>query len=181
MNFDSDIEHSEVESFGSSAQMCETELEKDHEELYSSDPEGPYIYGWAYYRRWMVSRIQPRSWTEWKEKPGVAKSLWQEYWHREMVSVCYFSPAKRFQYRYRVEWKDERCIRLLILPRSLGLFHRCSCGHCAPDRLQNPQESRCRKEIEKCVESLGSTAVLNEVEISPECIFHCIKVSGSFV
>ena len=45
MNFDSDIEHSEVESIRSSAHMCETELEKGHEELYSSDAEGPYIYG----------------------------------------------------------------------------------------------------------------------------------------
>ena len=39
MNFDSDIEHSDVESIGSSAHMCETELEEDHEKLYSSDPE----------------------------------------------------------------------------------------------------------------------------------------------
>ncbi|CAH3155432.1 unnamed protein product, partial [Porites lobata] len=46
----------------------------------------------------------------------------------------------------------------------------CSCGNCALDRLQNPGECLCCKEIEKCVESLGGTAVLNEVEISPECI-----------
>ena len=59
---------------------------------------------------------------------------------------------------------------VLVPPRSLGLFHRCSCGHCTLDRLQNPQECLCCKEIEKCVESLGSTAVLNEVEISPACI-----------
>lgn len=71
---------------------------------------------------------------------------------------------------YSVKWKDERCICLIIFSRYLVLFHRCSCGHCAPDRLQNPEECLCCKEIEKCVESLGSTSVLNEVEISPECI-----------
>ena len=43
MSFDSDIEHSDVESIGSPAHMCETELEEDHEELYFSDPEGPYM------------------------------------------------------------------------------------------------------------------------------------------
>ncbi|CAH3017140.1 unnamed protein product, partial [Porites evermanni] len=46
----------------------------------------------------------------------------------------------------------------------------CSCGNCALDQLQNFGECLCCKEIEKCVESLGSTAVLNEVEIGPECI-----------
>jgi len=50
------------------------------------------------------------------------------------------------------------------------LFHRSSCGNCALDRLQNPGECLCCKEIEKCVESLRSAAVLNEVEVSPECI-----------
>ena len=43
MSFDSDIEHSDEESIGSPAHMCETELEEDHEELYFSDPEGPYM------------------------------------------------------------------------------------------------------------------------------------------
>ena len=55
MNFDSDIEHSDVESIGSSAHMCETELEEDHEKLYSSDPEAEEdprdIYEYAYCRR----------------------------------------------------------------------------------------------------------------------------------
>ena len=44
MSFDSDIEHSGVESIGSRAHMCETELDEDHdEEVYFSDPEGPYM------------------------------------------------------------------------------------------------------------------------------------------
>ena len=57
MNFDSDIEHSDVESIGSSAHMCETELEEDHEKLYSSDPEAEEdprdisLYEYAYCRR----------------------------------------------------------------------------------------------------------------------------------
>ena len=33
MSFDSDIEHSDVESIGSRSYMCERELEKDREEL----------------------------------------------------------------------------------------------------------------------------------------------------
>ena len=43
MSFDSNIEHSDVESIGSLAHMCETELDEDHEEVYCSDPEGPYM------------------------------------------------------------------------------------------------------------------------------------------
>ena len=43
MSSDSDIEHSEVESIGSPSHICETELEDDPEELYFSDPEGPYM------------------------------------------------------------------------------------------------------------------------------------------
>lgn len=43
MSFDSDIEHSDVESIRSRAHMCETELDEDHEELYFSDPKGPYV------------------------------------------------------------------------------------------------------------------------------------------
>ena len=34
---------SNIQTWKSSAHMCETELEKDHKELYSSDPEGPYM------------------------------------------------------------------------------------------------------------------------------------------
>ena len=55
MNIDSDIEHSDVESIGSSTHMCETELEEDHEKLYSSDPEAEEdprdIHEYAYCRR----------------------------------------------------------------------------------------------------------------------------------
>ena len=43
MSFDSDIEHSDVESIGSSVHMCGTELDEDTEELYLSDPEGSYM------------------------------------------------------------------------------------------------------------------------------------------
>lgn len=91
MSFDSDIEHSDVESIGSRAHVRNRAWRRSwwRSLLFRSRRA---LYGWAYCRRWMVSGIQLRSWTERTEKPGVAKSLWQDHWNRELVSVRYFSP-----------------------------------------------------------------------------------------
>ena len=45
MSFESDTEKSDVESIGSRTHICETELgsDEDEEDMYYSDPEGPYI------------------------------------------------------------------------------------------------------------------------------------------
>ena len=45
MSFESDTEQSDVESIGSRTHICETELgsDEDEEDMYYSDPEGPYI------------------------------------------------------------------------------------------------------------------------------------------
>ena len=45
MSFESDTEQSDVESIGSRIHICETELgsDEDEEDMYFSDPEGPYI------------------------------------------------------------------------------------------------------------------------------------------
>ena len=45
MSFESDTEQSDVESIGSLTLICETELgsDEDEEDMYYSDPEGPYI------------------------------------------------------------------------------------------------------------------------------------------
>ena len=45
MSFESDTEQSDVESIGSRTHICETELgsDEDEENMYYSDPEGPYI------------------------------------------------------------------------------------------------------------------------------------------
>ncbi|CAH3185598.1 unnamed protein product, partial [Porites lobata] len=124
MSFESDTEQSDVESIGSRTHISETEpgSDEDEEDMYYSDPEGPYI-----------------------DEPIVDEEWLTEY-NRELEEI-----ERRNQ-----ELQNR--------------FGKCSCGNCALDRLQNPGECLCYKEIEKCVESLGSTAVLNEVEISPECI-----------
>ena len=41
---------------------------------------------------------------------------------------------------------------------------------CSRSASKSRAECLCWKEIEKCVESLRSTAVLNGVEVNPECI-----------
>ena len=45
MSFESGTEQSDVESIGSRTHICETELgsDEDEEDMYYSDPEGPYI------------------------------------------------------------------------------------------------------------------------------------------
>ncbi|CAH3132938.1 unnamed protein product [Porites lobata] len=45
MSFESDTEQSDVESIGSGTHICETELgsDEDEEDMYYSDPKGPYI------------------------------------------------------------------------------------------------------------------------------------------
>ncbi|CAH3017234.1 unnamed protein product [Porites evermanni] len=45
MSFESDTEQSDVESIGSRTHICETKLgsDEDEEDMYYSDPEGPYI------------------------------------------------------------------------------------------------------------------------------------------
>ena len=45
MSFESDTEQSDVESIGSGTHICETELgsEEDEEDMYYSDPKGPYL------------------------------------------------------------------------------------------------------------------------------------------
>ena len=45
MSFESDTEQSDMESIGSRTHNCETELgsDEDEEDMYYSDPEGPYI------------------------------------------------------------------------------------------------------------------------------------------
>ena len=45
MSFESDTEQSDVESIGWRTHICETELgsDEDEEDMYYSDPEGPYI------------------------------------------------------------------------------------------------------------------------------------------
>ena len=45
MRFESDTEQSDVESIGSRTHICEAELgsDEDEEDIYYSDPKGPYI------------------------------------------------------------------------------------------------------------------------------------------
>ena len=45
MRLESDTEQSDVESIGSRTHICETELgsDEDEEDIYYSDPKGPYI------------------------------------------------------------------------------------------------------------------------------------------
>ena len=50
----------------------------------------------------------------------------------------------------------------------LVLFHRVHAV--TVDCFLHPGECFCCKQIEKCVDSLGSTAVLGEGEILPQCV-----------
>ena len=76
MSFESGTEQSDVESIGSRSHICETELgsDEDEEDMYYSDPEGPYIDEPITDEEWL-NRIQPRTRRNLKEKPGVTKPL----------------------------------------------------------------------------------------------------------
>ena len=80
MSFESDTEQSDVESIGSRTHICETFCEtelgsdEDEEDMYYSDPEGPYIDEPITDEEWL-NRIQPRTRINLKEKPGVTKPL----------------------------------------------------------------------------------------------------------
>ena len=50
------------------------------------------------------------------------------------------------------------------------ISHRCKCGRCNAELLQNPNEFMCCFEIEECVESLSSEIVLQEVGTKPNCV-----------
>ncbi|CAH3141289.1 unnamed protein product, partial [Porites lobata] len=71
VSFESGAEQSDVESIGSRTHICETELgsDEDEEDMYYSDPEGPYIDEPIADEEWL-KRIQPRTRRNLKEKPG---------------------------------------------------------------------------------------------------------------
>ena len=59
MSFESDTEQSDVESIGSRTHICETELgsDEDEEDMYYSDPEGPYIDEPIADEEWLLYRF----------------------------------------------------------------------------------------------------------------------------
>ena len=65
-----------MESIGSRTHICERELgsDEDEEDMYCSDPEGPYIDEPITDEEWL-NRTQPRTRRNLKEKPGVTKPL----------------------------------------------------------------------------------------------------------
>ncbi|CAH3132161.1 unnamed protein product, partial [Porites lobata] len=75
VSLESGTEQSDVESIGSRTHICETELgsDEDEEDMYYSDPEGPYIDEPIADEEWL-NRIQPRTRRNLEEKPGLQHS-----------------------------------------------------------------------------------------------------------
>jgi hypothetical protein len=59
---------------------------------------------------------------------------------------------------------------MFIFQYSFLLFYRCKCKNCGLDLIENIYELQCCQEIERCVQSLNSADVLEDVEMPPSCI-----------